>query len=191
MKIVIIAVAIFILTNNMIAQEESSFFHHQIGLSVSTFAGSGLTYVHYFANKYAFRIAGFAFYKSGDNQREWDYDIGCEFQRNLIVTLRTRLFALVGLQRHYDFNREKFTNNFQPEPRKFFTEQENSQNAIGAGVGIEGYFLERIAVYLSIGEKLYWEKEKWTSNNPIFGQNDENNTKGFQPSITAGLGYQF
>lgn len=126
-----------------------SHYANRIGLVYSNLSGYGVYYQRSFLKEYAVRATAFARYyeyilgpedKPLESERNSYYNLGLDFQRNIINDNRYRVFAIAAAGYMEDNNK----------PRSADDEIQKTTIAEGVGFGAEFYFLIRCSSDISL-----------------------------------------
>jgi hypothetical protein len=143
MKIVLLSIIIcFAAFRVSVAAPSDSIaiMHHEVGLSVSSITGFGVSYRYNFDNQFYIKTVGFIFPNNIESRTGLNSSIGLEIQRNFVQTPNSRFYGFVG---------GSFWSNNYTETSYGTTTDETT--IFGAGIGIELAISEHFAVNVNMG----------------------------------------
>lgn len=195
MKRIVLFATIFIISiSSLIAQEQfveepffeeekemTNLFDNAVGARYSSISGFGLAYTRYFSKQFALKFTALIHYdekvrwkdmsKTEITRDEKDilYDIGLEFQVDLISTSRTKIYALIGGYTANETNKSLYDGLLN-------SELSDKKIVAGIGCGILFHFSPNVAADISAGF--------------IFGHSDiiENGVPGYNRQTVPGYG---
>lgn len=133
--------------------QKISYPHHQLGLSYSSFSGSGFSYLIEINKDYALNANGLIYYQ-GDKPPD-DLDqygiIGLELQKNFYNSEYTRYYIFAGVG--FWYLEERRLNTIKINDATFTTKTKKIDRIwnFGFGPGVEYNFLPRAAISLNVG----------------------------------------
>lgn len=130
-------------------------YNSAVGLAYSNMSGYGLTFSKRFLNDYAISITGIIFY---DENMSWKdmtkteitrndkailYDLGFEIQRDILVTNKTKIYALMGASYSSEENQSQYNKYVKDE------------YSVGLGFGFQWFWSKHIAADFHFGYKFH------------------------------------
>lgn len=97
-KMICIIASILLFSSLSLKSQKITYPKHQIGISYSSFSGTGLNYQIETNKMNAFQVSAFAYYNSAvDNEKNIIAIIGGEYQLTLLKESNTRYYLFTGL----------------------------------------------------------------------------------------------
>lgn len=131
----------------------SCLYDNSIGLKYSNFSGYGLNYNRRFLGDYAVSLSGMAQYyeyqqwedmsksKLTSDKKDINLNFGIEFQRDLIISRNTRVYALLG------------AGYLKTDNRDISSGTNTYTYSAGLGFGLDWFVHERISGFFSLAYK--------------------------------------
>lgn len=163
---------------------------HFLGVSISGFSGSGLTYRLYMNKNWSFKAAGYFYYDSEETDNTTSdvpdriqYDIGFQVERNILQSKSIRLYGLFGGKRYFN----QYQDNYSNADKKV-----RSEFALGAGFGTELHAYDfpnlfNLILFVDVGENYYQLRRK----NYYGDLMTSRGSYGFSFTGSMGIGVQF
>lgn len=151
MKLVFPSILIFLFSFEISSATQIDslpFFHHSIGISVSSISGIGLSYRYSLENEFCIKGIGAALpTENNDSRTSFVTFIGFELQYNAIHTSNSRLYGFIGTSYWYSKTRYTYSNNLSTS----ISYDIYKTTSFGAGFGFEGSLTDRFTINFDIG----------------------------------------
>jgi len=163
---------------------------HFLGVSISGFSGSGLTYKLYMNKNWSAKVAGYFYYDSeetGDVTSNVPdrvlYDIGLQMERNILQNKSIRLYGLIGGKKYFSQYHDESSN---------IDKKVRIRYALGLGFGTELHAYDfpnlfNLILFADVGENYYRLNRK----NYYGDVKKSRDSYGFSFTGSMGIGIQF
>ncbi|PIS28251.1 MAG: hypothetical protein COT43_06750 [Candidatus Marinimicrobia bacterium CG08_land_8_20_14_0_20_45_22] len=162
---------------------------HLLGVSISGFSGSGLTYKLYMNKNWSFKAAGYFYFdseKTGDVTSNVpdriQYDFGFQVERNILQNKSIRLYGLIGGKKYFNQYQDEYSN---------IDKKVRTEYALGVGFGTELHTYDfpnlfNLILFVDVGENYYRLNRK-----SYYGDETKSrDSYGFSFTGSMGIGVQ-